>query len=97
VAYQKLELCPESSEILLDLLNAHVRVLGPDHPHVMECMLYLAHSYEDELEDEKAKDVSAQALELSTRVLGSGYPVTEDVAEMLEIADERVSEWTEDD
>jgi hypothetical protein len=71
----------ESYETLLDLLNAHVRVLGPNHPYVLECMLLLAQSAEGELLERK--DVLTNALELSTRIHGAGHENTKRVTKKL--------------
>jgi hypothetical protein len=87
---------PESPETLLDLVSAHVRVLGPDHPDARSCMLCLAESYEHEGQWLKAKDVLTQALEMSTRAFGADHKDTKYVASQLQQLPERQQEQEQD-
>jgi eukaryotic-like serine/threonine-protein kinase len=81
--YENLGLYSRAHDLAQRLLDARLRLLGPDHPKTLESMLQLSSILDDESHYTEAEKLATQASATAQRVLGPGAPLTIDAMDQL--------------
>ncbi|RDH13945.1 TPR-like protein [Aspergillus niger ATCC 13496] len=85
----------EAEELQVQVLEAHKRVLGPEHPSTLISMSNLASTYRNQGQWKKAEELEVQVLELRKRVLGPEHPSTLTIMSNLASTYRNQGRWKE--